>query len=121
MQWNENSKQNNSLGNIIAMVDTSGSMECDNSLPLYSAIGLGLRVAEKSKLGKRVMTFSAKPEWVNLDGLDFVGMVEKIKEAEWGMNTNFDAALDMILNTAIVNNISPFEMQNFTLLICSDM
>jgi hypothetical protein len=121
MQWNENSKQNNSLGNVIAMVDTSASMDCDNSLPLYSAIGLGLRVAEKSKLGKRVMTFSAKPEWVNLDGLDFVGMIEKIKEAEWGMNTNFDAALDMILNTAIVNNISPFEMQNFTLLICSDM
>lgn len=121
MQWTENSKQNESMGNMIAMVDTSGSMECDNCLPLYSAIGLGLRVAEKSKLGKRVMTFSAKPEWVNLDGLDFVGMVDKIRQAGWGMNTNFDAALDMILNTAIANNISPFEMQNFTLLICSDM
>jgi hypothetical protein len=121
MQWTENSKQNESMGNMIAMVDTSGSMECDNYLPLYSAIGLGLRVAEKSKLGKRVMTFNAKPEWVNLDGLDFVGMVDKIRQAGWGMNTNFDAALDMILNTAIANNISPFEMQNFTLLICSDM
>jgi hypothetical protein len=121
MQWTENSKQNDSMGNMIAMVDTSGSMECDNCLPLYSAIGLGLRVAEKSKLGKRVMTFSEKPCWVNLDGLDFVDMVQKVKEAGWGMNTNFDAALDMILNTAIANNISPFEMQNFTLLICSDM
>lgn len=121
MQWTENSKQNDSMGNMIAMVDTSGSMECDNCLPLYSAIGLGLRVAEKSKLGKRVMTFSEKPCWVNLDGLDFVDMVQKVREAGWGMNTNFDAALDMILNTAIANNISPFEMQNFTLLICSDM
>jgi hypothetical protein len=121
MQWNENSKQNNSLGNVIAMVDISASMECDNCLPLYYAIGLGIRVAEKSKLGKRVMTFSTKPEWVNLDGLDFVGMVQKVKQAEWGMNANFEAALDMILNTAIVNNITPFEMQNFTLLICSDM
>jgi len=121
MQWTENSKQNDSMGNMIAMVDTSGSMECDNCLPLYSAIGLGLRIAEKSKLGKRVMTFSEKPSWVNLDGLDFVGMVQHVKQAGWGMNTNFDAALDMILNTAIANNISPFEMQNFTLLICSDM
>lgn len=121
MQWTENSKQNDSMGNMIAMVDTSGSMECDNCLPLYSAIGLGLRVAEKSKLGKRVMTFSEKPCWVNLDGLDFVDMVQKVRQAGWGMNTNFDAALDMILNTAIANNISPFEMQNFTLLICSDM
>ena len=121
MQWNENSKQNESMGNMIAMVDTSGSMECDNGLPLYSAIGLGIRVAEKSKLGKRVMTFNAQPSWVNLEGLDFVGMVQKIRGAGWGMNTNFDAALDMILNTAVANNISPFEMQNFTLLICSDM
>jgi hypothetical protein len=121
MQWNENSKQNESMGNMIAMVDTSGSMECDNGLPLYSAIGLGIRVAEKSKLGKRIMTFNAKPSWVNLEGLDFVSMVQKIKQAEWGMNTNFDAALDMILNTAIANDVSPFEMQNFTLLICSDM
>jgi hypothetical protein len=67
------------------------------------------------------MTFNAKPSWVNLEGLDFVSMVQKIKEAGWGMNTNFDAALDMILNTAVANDVSPFEMQNFTLLICSDM
>ena len=121
MQWNENSKLNSELSNMIVMVDTSGSMECDNCLPLYSAIGLGIRVAEKSKLGKRVITFNAKPEWVNLEGLDFTQMVGKIKEAGWGMNTNFDAAFDMILQTAVANNISPYEMQNFILLICSDM
>lgn len=121
MQWDENSKLNSSLSNMIAMVDTSGSMECDNGLPLHSAIGLGIRIAEKSKLGKRIITFNAKPEWVNLEGLKFTEMVSKIKNAGWGMNTNFDAAFDMILNTAITNNISPYEMQNFVLLICSDM
>ena len=121
MQW-ENSKQiNDSLTNIIAMVDTSGSMESDNCLPLYSAIGLGIRAAEKSKLGKRILTFNAKPEWIDLEGLSFVDMVKKIKNAGWGQNTNFDAAFDMILNTAILSDISPFEMQDFTLLICSDM
>ena len=121
MQWDENSKLNSSLSNMIAMVDTSGSMECDSGLPLHSAIGLGIRIAEKSKLGKRIITFNAKPEWVNLEGLKFTEMVSKIKQAGWGMNTNFDAAFDMILNTAITNNISPYEMQNFVLLICSDM
>ena len=45
-QWKENSK-NGKLENIIPMVDTSGSMECDDCLPLYNAMGLGLRIAEK--------------------------------------------------------------------------
>ena len=121
MQWDENSKLNSALTNMIAMVDTSGSMECDNGLPLHSAIGLGIRIAEKSKLGKRVITFNAKPEWVDLEGLKFTEMVSKIRGSAWGMNTNFDAAFDMILQTAIANNISPYEMQNFVLLICSDM
>ena len=50
LQWREQSKQMGSLGNFIAMVDTSGSMECDNGTPLQAAIGLGCRVAEHSKL-----------------------------------------------------------------------
>ena len=52
---------------MIAMVDVSGSMDGD---PLHAAIALGIRVAEKSILGKRVLTFSALPTWVNLDGYD---------------------------------------------------
>ena len=39
-QWKAQSKTNKFLENMIAMVDTSGSMECDNSRPLYTAIGL---------------------------------------------------------------------------------
>ena len=49
LQWEDNGKNNvNGLGNIIPMVDTSGSMEIDNCIPLYNAIGLGLRVSEKT-------------------------------------------------------------------------
>ena len=46
-----NRSQNKNLGNLIAMVDTSGSMECENGTPLHSAIGLGIRIAELSKIG----------------------------------------------------------------------
>ena len=121
-QWKDNGKQNLALGNCIAMIDTSGSMETDNSIPLYSAIGLGLRIAEMSKLGKRVLTFSSSPTWVNLDDSpDFVSMVHKVREAPWGQNTNFRAALDMILDTAIQNNISPNDMKEMVLVILSDM
>lgn len=122
MQWEENGKSNNGkLTNMIAMVDTSASMTSENNLPLYSAIGLGIRIAEKSKLGKRVLTFNSKPEWIDLENLSFIEMVKKISMAQWGMNTNFEAAFDKILNAAILNDITPYEMQNFVLLICSDM
>ena len=121
-QWLDNAKQNLVLKDCIAMVDTSASMESENNTPLYSAIGLGIRIAEKSKLGKRILTFSSSPMWVNLDDcLDFVSMVHKVRQAPWGANTNFRAALDLILDTAISKNISPRDMKEMVLIILSDM
>lgn len=118
-QWRNNSSQTGELGKMIAMVDVSGSMEGD---PMNVAIALGIRIAEKSILGKRVMTFSAKPTWINLDGYDdFVSKVGIIKDAEWGMNTNFHAALDTILDAIIQNRMAPEDVQDLVLVILSDM
>lgn len=118
-QWRDNSTQTNSLGKMIAMVDVSGSMNGD---PMNAAIALGIRVAEKSLLGKRVMTFSSTPKWVNLDGAnDFISMVEKIRVADWGMNTNFEAALNMILDAIISAKMTAEDVQDMCLVIFSDM
>jgi hypothetical protein len=122
-QWRDNSakKNANGLGPIIAMVDTSGSMNGD---PLHAAISLGCRVAEKSILGSRVMTFSAEPAWVNLDGndtfTDMVGAIMKQSNTA-GMNTNFYKALDMILTAIEERRIPPVEVENMILAIFSDM
>ena len=118
LQWRDNSTQNSPLGNFIAMVDVSGSMKGD---PLYAANALGIRIAEKSKLGKRVMTFSNKPAWVNLeDDDDFVSMTAKIC-TDSGLNTNFYAAMDLILNAIIQSKLSPDEVHDLVLVILSDM
>lgn len=118
LQWRDNSRQNEPLGNFIAMVDVSGSMNGD---PLYAANALGIRIAEKSKLGKRVMTFSNKPSWVNLENDDdFVYMTTKIC-TDSGLNTNFYAAMDLILNAIIQSKLSPDEVQDLVLVILSDM
>jgi Mg-chelatase subunit ChlD len=118
-QWRDNSSQNGGLGKMIAMVDVSGSMDGD---PMNVAIALGIRIAEKSALGKRIMTFSAKPTWVNLEECnDFISQVGVIKNAEWGMNTNFHAALDMILDAIIQNKMAPEDVQDLVLVILSDM
>ena len=118
-QWLNNSKQTGALGKMIAMVDVSGSMYGD---PMNAAIALGIRVAEKSMLGKRVLTFSASPSWVNLDNNDnFVDMVDTIKRADWGMNTNFAAALKMILDAIITQRLKPDDVEDMVLVIFSDM
>lgn len=118
-QWRDNATQTGSLGKMIAMVDVSGSMRGD---PMNVAIALGIRIAEKSLIGNRVMTFSAKPTWVNLETqADFISKVELLRRAEWGMNTNFHAALDMILNAIITNKMTPEDVQDMVLVILSDM
>jgi hypothetical protein len=118
-QWRDNATQNGALGKMIAMVDVSGSMEGD---PMGVAIALGIRIAEKSVIGKRVMTFSSNPTWVNLEGYDdFISQVELVKQAEWGMNTNFHAALDLILDAIVQNKMAPEDVQDMILVILSDM
>lgn len=118
-QWRDNSSQNGALGKMIAMVDVSGSMEGD---PMEVAIALGIRIAEKSVIGKRVMTFSATPTWVNLDPYpDFISQVEVVQGAPWGMNTNFHAALDLILDAIVQNKMAPEDVQDMVLVILSDM
>ena len=119
-QWRSSSLKNEPLGNMIAMVDVSENM-CNNS---YAGIGLGIRIAEKSSLGKRIMTFSNCPEWINLESEDtFTNMIKKIKisNTEFGTNANFYTALEMILNTIVEVKMTPEYVQDLMLVIISDM
>lgn len=118
-QWRDSCSLTSDLGKMIAMVDVSGSMSGD---PLCAALALGIRIAETSAIGKRVMTFSANPSWVNLEGHDdFFSQVDTISKADWGMNTNFHAALDMILNAIIQSQMAPEDVQDMVLVVLSDM
>jgi hypothetical protein len=68
------------------------------------------------------MTFSASPSWVNLTGQDtFVEMVDTVRRADWGMNTNFAAALKMILDSIVNNKLTPEDVEDMVLAIFSDM
>ena len=118
-QWENNSERTGGLGNMIAMVDTSGSMCGD---PLNAAIALGIRVAEKSALGKRVMTFDSIPEWVNLDECEgFTECVKNVRCSKWGMTTNFYMALDLILKVIVEKKLSASAVQDMVLAMFSDM
>jgi hypothetical protein len=118
-QWRDSSSLTGALGPIIPLVDVSGSMSGD---PLHAAIALGIRVAEKSVLGKRVLTFSEKGDWHDLSKCDnFTDCVLSLQQANWGMTTNFYAAFDNILNAIIVGKLTPEQVEGMILAIFSDM
>jgi hypothetical protein len=120
LQWKDGEYKIGNLGNIIAMVDTSGSMDGD---PMHAAIGLGLRVAEKSSLGKRVMSFSATPRWCQLPEDDnFCRDVQTIRGIDdWGMNTNFTAALKLMLDASVNAKLTSDQVGDLVLAVFSDM
>jgi len=121
LQWADNASYTPVLGDMLAMIDVSSSMEEEERGPLYNAIGLGIRIAEKSKFGRRAMSFAGKPSWIKYaDNATFVEMVHTTKQADWGGNTNILEALRMILSCAIENHISP-ECMPKILTILSDM
>lgn len=118
-QWLDNATQTNLLQKIIPIVDLSESMNGD---PLYAAIGLGIRAAEKSIIGKRILTFSETPTWINLeDTTNFVDMVKKISTANSDLNANFYAAMELILDVIIEQKMRPEDVTDMTLAIFSDM
>jgi hypothetical protein len=127
-QWKDSSMNigsgANNLGEMIAMCDTSGSMETENSNPLYAAIGLSIRVAEKSALGPRIMTFSERPQWIQLgteDSDTFVKQVVKVRGSNWGMTTNFYYALDLIRQGIEDSKLPRDVVEKLTLVVFSDM
>lgn len=119
-QWRDSSLLTGELNNFIAMVDTSASMTWDGGDPYNVAVSLGIRVAEKSSLGKRIMTFSNNPTWVQLSG-NYIDMVEQIRNTNSGMGTNFYKALDLILTACCQNNVLPTVVAKMVLVIFSDM
>jgi hypothetical protein len=123
-QWSDYMTQMKKFRNLIPMCDTSASMEKDNCIPLYNAMGLSIAISENNsdEFKDRIMTFSNTPSWINLsEENNFVDKVKKIRTAEWGMNTNFYRGMDMILDTIVKHGISPDIVEDMVLVILSDM
>ena len=124
LQWEDGGKKIGDLNDMVAIVDTSGSMYGD---PLHAALGLGIRVAEKSSLGRRVITFSSTPTWhqlppPNSEGkTDFVNDVKQLLTATPGLNTNFTATLKLILGACVEKQLTNEQVSKMVVAIFSDM
>jgi hypothetical protein len=109
--------------NAMAVVDTSGSMTgYEASAPINVAISLGMYCAEKAKgpFAGHFMTFSTKPTFVKVEGVDFCHKVMRMSYADWGGSTNIEACFDLMLRTAVKNHLAQEDIPE-TLIIISDM
>lgn len=111
-------------GNILCMCDTSGSM-CrygDKNAPINAAIALSMYCAERLEgpFKNHFITFSNKPELVQITGADFVDKAYRIFKNTINENTNLTAAFDLLLDTAVKNNLSQSDLPD-KIVVLSDM
>lgn len=104
---------------FLIMADVSGSMW---GRPMATSIGLAMYFAERNKgtFANRFMTFSAKPELVEIKGSTLSEKINFIKSSAWEMNTDLEAAFDLVLYTAIKHNTPQDELPD-SIIIISDM
>ena len=118
----------NGHGNILTIADVSGSMSSKvNSQSSVScmdvSIALAIYTAENNvgEFNNIFMTFSENPELIQINERDSLrDKLVRVANSEWGVNTNIDRAFDLILRTAVRNNVPREELPE-TVLIISDM
>lgn len=105
--------------NMVVIADTSGSMEGD---PMNVAVSLAVYAAERNtgKFKGIWMNFSSRPSFQVLRGESLYEKVANIDYSNWSMSTNVNAAMQMILDTGVRNNLPASEMPA-KLVIVSDM
>lgn len=111
---------------VLPMCDVSGSMGCpvggnDNLSCMDVCVSLGLYLADKNTgpFKDMFLTFSATPSINVLKG-DLRSKLRQLETANWGMNTNLNAAFDEILRVAVKGKVKAADMPKY-LLIMSDM
>eukprot|EP01129_Flabellula_baltica_P000324 TRINITY_DN10351_c0_g1_i1.p1 TRINITY_DN10351_c0_g1~~TRINITY_DN10351_c0_g1_i1.p1 ORF type:complete len:500 (+),score=119.94 TRINITY_DN10351_c0_g1_i1:56-1555(+) len=126
-QWKvlqEQVREMGDFGKSIWMSDMSGSM---SGVPMLVAATLALLCCPLSQepYSNKVMTFATNPVFCTVEGETLrdrvVDMYTKMSPSSmWGGSTNLQAVFDLILNTAVENNL-PAELMPTSLYIISDM
>ena len=105
--------------NGIAVIDVSGSM---SGTPMEAAVSMGAYIADKAHgpFANHFITFSARPELIEFEGVDIVDKFNRAIRADWGMNTNVKAVFDMLLRIAQSKHVKTEDMPT-RIYIFSDM
>lgn len=108
------------LGNVVAMCDFSGSM---NGLPKEVSLSLGILISEVTSPAFRdhILTFDESPRWHSFSACKTLSeKVYSVGSLGQGLNTNFQAACDLILKRLIEHKVPPTDAPK-DLLVLTDM
>jgi len=109
-----------SLQNGLILADVSGSME---GIPMFVSIASAIFISNLilDPFRDRFLTFDTNPQWFIIDPtLKLIDKVRLVMNSPWGGSTNFEKAMNLILDTARAYSLSPDEMPKWFLVI-SDM
>lgn len=107
----------------IVISDTSGSMFCDNNMPIASSVALGLLFAtcNQGPYHNLFMEFSSRSDFIQVKGRTLCSQINHMmKDANWGSSTNLEGAFQKILDVAVDNHVAPEDMPK-ALIVISDM
>jgi hypothetical protein len=128
-QWRvleEEVKKLGKLSDALVMVDSSGSMMYNlgnrNVLPIDVSLAMGIIVsnAVEGPFHNHILSFSNKPEFVVLKNGSLHDRYKTLVNMSWSMNTNLQAAFDLILRRACACKLNQEDMPK-RLFIISDM
>lgn len=104
---------------FLVMADVSGSMY---GRPLATSVGLAMYFAERNKgpFHNHFMTFSEHPELLEIKGDSLLDRVNSVMDCQWDMNTNLEAAFQLVLDSAMQANLKQEDMPK-SIVIISDM
>lgn len=123
-QWEQMKKDyGESLESALVISDTSGSMFCDNNMPIASSLALGLLFASVNQgpYHNLFMEFSSRSDFIQVRGGTLLDQLRNMmRDAKWGHSTDLEAAFDKILSTAIQAHVAPEDMPK-ALIVISDM
>lgn len=105
--------------NALVLADVSGSMA---GRPMSISVSLALYFAERNEgaFNGYFMTFSARPQLVQVVGNTLTERLSNIENSHWEMNTDIQKAFEAILSAAVKGNVSQEEMPA-VLYVISDM
>ena len=109
--------------NALAVVDGSGSMYGGGDpMPATVALSLGVYFAERSKgaFHNHFITFSMKPQLVEIKGKDILEKLRYCSSYNEAANTDLEAVFQLILDAAVKNSVPQSDLPE-KLYIISDM
>jgi len=105
--------------NALVVADVSGSMIGD---PMSVSVSLALYFAERNTgyFEDAFISFSERPQIHKVVGQTLRERMHNLEATEWGYNTDLQAVFDLVLDTAVDNNVDDGDMPE-TIYIISDM